>query len=243
MESASFISQQLKVTRVRIRPLLFLLAFAFVSGMPPVHAALGIAPRCLPPASLQGKTSDAKLPVTELSRALPSYDLEDRDYLIRTIAFEAPDEPDEGKAAVAYVIINRKRSGSWGDNIKEVVTRPWQFEPWMTRRKQIEKLSADDPRYRAAARIADAVLTGQMPDPTAGATHFLNPTVVRQRRGGSLPSWARGEGQSIGRHTFYSFEESAATALGDSLHTEKSAGCEDRLEEAVDQSKTLGHDG
>ena len=59
------------------------------------------------------------------------------------------------------------------------------------------------PRYRTAAQIADAVLAGQMPDPTAGATYFLNPAVVRQRRGGSLPSWAQGEGLSIGRHTFY----------------------------------------
>ena len=42
-----------------------------------------------------------------------------------------------------------------------------------------------------------------MPDPTAGATHFLNPAVVRQRRGGSLPSWERSEGQPIGRHAFY----------------------------------------
>src|SRR5262245_16909434 len=116
----------------------FLLASIVVSGVQPVHAALGIAPRCLPSGSIPGKTSGVKLPITELSPALPSYDPEDRDYLIRTIAFEAPEEPDEGKAAVAYVIINRNRSGNFGDNIKEVVTRPWQFEPWMTRRKEIE---------------------------------------------------------------------------------------------------------
>ena len=61
----------------------------------------------------------------------------------------------------------------------------------------------DDLRYKKAARIADAVLEGDMPDPTAGATHFLNATIVRQRRGGSLPSWARSEGLVIGRHTFY----------------------------------------
>ena len=97
----------------------------------------------------------------------------------------------------------RTKSGRWGDTIKDVVTRPWQFEPWMTRRKEIGRLSPNDPRYQDAARIADAVLSGQMPDPTAGATHFLNPTIVRQRRGGSLPSWAQGEGQPIGQHTFY----------------------------------------
>src|SRR6185312_12331239 len=115
----------------------------------------------------------------------------------RTIAFEAADEADEGKAAVAHVILNRERSGRWGDNFKDVVTRPWQFEPWMTRRTEMERLSPDDPRYEDAARIADAVLKGRTPDPTAGATHFLNPTVVRQRRGGSLPSWAQGEVQPI----------------------------------------------
>ena len=122
------------------------------------------------------------------------------------------------------MILNRKRSGRWGDNVKDVVTRPWQFEPWITRRREMEKLAPDDARYQSAARIADAVLTGEMPDPTAGATHFLNPTIVRQRRGGSLPSWARGEGQAIGRQTFYSPYESGGmemarsiAALGDPL--------------------------
>jgi spore germination cell wall hydrolase CwlJ-like protein len=150
----------------------------------------------------------------KIPQAIPTYDAEERDYLIRTIAFEAPDEPDEAKAAVAYVIINRKRSGNWGDTIKEVVTHPWQFEPWMTRRSEMKKLSPNDSRYQDAARIADAVLTGHMPDPTAGATHFLNPTVVRQRRSGSLPPWARGEGQPIGRHTFYSPYEGSEISEG-----------------------------
>ena len=219
---------------MRIRCLLFLLAPILLSGATPVHAALGIEPQRLLPAATQGATDtvDAKLPITELGQAVPNYEPEERDYLIRTIAFEASGEPDEGKAAVAFVILNRKRSGRWGDNIKDVVMHPWQFEPWMTRRKEMEKLSLDDPRYQSAARIADAVLTGQIPDPTAGATHFLNPTVVRQRRSGSLPSWARGEGQPIGRHTFYSLNEDSAGparaalymgALGDPLRFDTSS--------------------
>jgi conjugal transfer mating pair stabilization protein TraG len=151
-----------------------------------------------------------RLPIPNLVRAVPNYDPEERDYLIRTIVFEATGETREGKAAVAHVILNRRRSGRWGDNIKDVVTQPWQFEPWMTRRQEIRKLSPDDARYKDAAQIADAVLAGEMPDPTAGATHFLNPVIVRQRRGGSLPKWARGEGHPIGRHTFYLPDESAA---------------------------------
>jgi spore germination cell wall hydrolase CwlJ-like protein len=111
------------------------------------------------------------------------------------------------------VILNRAKSGRLDDSIMDVVTHPWQFEPWMTRRDEMEKLSPADPRYRNAAQIADAVLSGQMPDPTAGATHFLNPMVVRKRRGGSLPSWARDEGQPIGRHTFFSPNEVRGVAL------------------------------
>jgi Cell Wall Hydrolase len=189
---------------VRYRRLLFVAVLSLLGGATPVYAALGTEPRRLPPA-MEGAMDmvEAKLPIPELDQAVSNYDPEQRDYLIRTIVFEAADEADEGKAAVAHVILNRKRSGRWGDNIKDVVTRPWQFEPWMTRRTEMERLSPDDPRYEDAARIADAVLNGQTPDPTAGATHFLNPTVVQQRRGGSLPSWARGEGQPIGRHTFY----------------------------------------
>jgi spore germination cell wall hydrolase CwlJ-like protein len=137
--------------------------------------------------------------------------IDERDYLIRTIVFEASGETEIGKIAVAYAVLNRKKSPKWGDNIKAVVTQPGQFEPWMTRRKEIEQLSPDDPRYRSAAKIADAVLSGETPDPTAGATHFLNSVIVRERRGGTLPSWARGEGRPIGRHTFYSPHERKAS--------------------------------
>src|SRR5262249_4486058 len=161
---------------------------------------------CLP-ASQESKI-DGVRPVTADAEVIAHFDAEDRDYMIRTIVFEADGEPEEGKIAVAYVILNRIKSGGWGDSIKDVVTSPWQFEPWMTKRDEMEKLSPGDPRYRDAAQIADAVLAGQMPDPTAGAMYFLNPTVVRERRGGSLPSWAQGEGQPIGHHTFYRPDES-----------------------------------
>jgi hypothetical protein len=205
VESASFTPKpkELKETRVRIR-LSFTLALFLLGGATPLHASLGARSECLPLVPPEGpEAAGIKSSLAELSQAAPNYNAEDRDYMIRTIAFEAPEESDEGKAAVAYVILNRTRNGRWGDNIKDVVTHPWQFEPWMTKRQDMERLSPNDPRYRSAAQIADAVLNGEMPDPTAGATHFLNPTVVRQRRGGSLPSWARSEGQPIGRHTFY----------------------------------------
>lgn len=149
-------------------------------------------------------SSDVTSPLAEQAHTALDPGSEGRDYLIRTIVFEASGETEIGKAAVAYVILNRRRNGSWGDRIRDVVTHPRQFEPWMTRKDEIKKLSPNDPRYLDAAKIADVVLAGLIPDPTAGATHFLNPIVVRQRRGGSLPSWAEGDGQPIGRHVFYS---------------------------------------
>ena len=92
----------------------------------------------------------------------------------------------------------------------------------------MQRLSPSDPRYQSAARIADAVLAGETTDPTAGATHFLNPTIVRQRRGGSLPAWAHGEGHPIGRHTFYSPDEGKAALRQAALlewQTNSSADC------------------
>ena len=68
--------------------------------------------------------------------------------MIRTMAFEAQGEPDIGKAAVAHVILNRKKTHRWGNTIKDVVMKPWQFEPWMTRRKDMERLSPVDPSAR-----------------------------------------------------------------------------------------------
>ena len=143
--------------------------------------------RCVLPAFQQLALPAEKIGISKLRFVSPTYTSEDRDYLIRTIAFEASGESEEGKAAVAHVILTRKRSGKWGDTIKEVVTHPWQFESWMTKRAEMESLDVDDYRYRSAAQIADAVLAGHMSDPTTGATHFLNPTVVRKGAESSLP--------------------------------------------------------
>ena len=196
---------------------------------------LATSPRCkIGRQGCNAATSAALLPTTDVAKqpaaaagwttkpdpkAMSRYPVawhltvDDRDYLIRTIAFEASGEPAIAKIAVAYVVLNRKKSGKWGDSIKAVVTATGQFEPWTTKRSEMEGLSPDDPRYQSAAVIADAVLSGQTPDPTAGATHFLNPTIVRERRGGALPSWAQEEGLPIGNQTFY-FPEGGGTSPG-----------------------------
>ena len=191
---------------MRIWYLRLLFTVALVGNPALSYAAIEDWGRCFYSGSAERGTRFAHAETLLPGAPRPEAGLDDeaRDALIRTIAFEADGETEIGKVAVAHVILNRMRLGTWGDDIKEVVMHPWQFEPWMTRRSEMENLAYDDRRYLSAALIADRVLSGELPDPTAGATHFLNPVVVRKRRGGSLPKWAEGEdGRPIGRHTFY----------------------------------------
>lgn len=127
----------------------------------------------------------------------------DRDYLIRTVIGEAANQPDEGLAAVAHVVMNRVNRGKYGASPTAVVFAPNQFEPWSTRRNELFSIDEGSPEYKRAAAIVDGVLSGKVKDPTGGATHFLQEETVRQRRGGALPDWATGKSMKVGAHTFY----------------------------------------
>lgn len=127
----------------------------------------------------------------------------DRDLMIRTILGEAANEGPRGQAAVAHVILNRTAAGQYGATPSQVVLAPNQFEPWSTRSKELLSYKPTSPAYQQAGDIVDMVAAGDIPDPTNGATHFLNPEIVRARRGGSLPNWAGQPTAQIGGHTFY----------------------------------------
>lgn len=135
------------------------------------------------------------MPVNDLSPR-------DKDLMVRTILGEAAQEGPRGEAAVAHVILNRLASGSYGRSATDVVLAPNQFEPWSTRSKELMAIKPDSQAYRETSDIVDMSANGDIPDPTNGATHFLNPAVVVQRRG-SLPSWAQQPVAKIGNHTFY----------------------------------------
>lgn len=129
----------------------------------------------------------------------------DRDMMIRTVLGEAAGEPQQGQAAVAHVIMNRLYDGQWGDTPSAVVQAKGQFEPWQTRRKELMGIDRNSPQYQNVGKIVDGVVSGAIDDPTNGATYFLNPTIVRNRTGGTLPNWAQGKPTAqIGNHAFYS---------------------------------------
>lgn len=138
---------------------------------------------------------------------------DDRDLMIRTIIGEAADQPEEGQAGVAHVIMNRLRSGRHGSSPSDVVLARGQFEPWQTRARELMGISPQSRQYQRMGDLVDRVAGGEHEDPTNGATHFLEEAIVRRRRGGSLPSWASGDGQRIGDHTFYA-PEGRVGALG-----------------------------
>lgn len=127
----------------------------------------------------------------------------DRDLMVRTVLGEADDQSPQGQAAVAHVIMNRVNDGSFGRTPGDVVLAKGQFEPWATRARQLLAIDRKSPSYDQASSIVDGVLSGDIPDPTGGATHFLNPDIVRARRKGSLPDWAQGASVRIGDHAFY----------------------------------------
>jgi spore germination cell wall hydrolase CwlJ-like protein len=131
-----------------------------------------------------------------------------RDMLIRTVFGEAANQPTEGQAAVAAVIKNRMAAGRYGGtDVPSVVRAPNQFEPWNNpdAKAGMLALNPSDPRYQKIGNIVDQVMTGQMADPTSGATHFFAPK-AQAALGRSVPAWAQGDGQRIGDHAFYAPE-------------------------------------
>ncbi len=134
-------------------------------------------------------------------------DQKQRDLAIRMLIAEANGEPEEGKTAVAHVMLNRLKSGRWGDDLTSVLTAPKQFEPWATRRNELMSYSPTDSKYQEAASIFDSVAKGEVPDPTKGALNFANVGTVQQRGNNAGMSWinkmlANGSAVKIGNHTF-----------------------------------------
>jgi hypothetical protein len=131
---------------------------------------------------------------------------QDIDMMTRTVIGEAGDQSPEGQAAVAHVILNRVASGKYGDTPTQVVLAPHQFEPWAQPQKMMA-YSPDSPAYQQARGMVENAVTGTIPDPTDGATHFYAP-VAQKALGRKTPDWAKPEQKTaeIGGHRFYAPE-------------------------------------
>lgn len=143
-----------------------------------------------------------------------------RDYAIRTILAEGGNQGPMGMAAIGHVISNRVKHGGFGEGLEGVITKPYAFEPWLHagkgRGNDPLRYDPGSPQYQTAAKIFDAVMAGQIPDPTRGATHFYSPTSQAQLASVDnrklVPDWATSEAHraSIGGHEFYAPEGAGA---------------------------------
>ncbi len=118
---------------------------------------------------------------------------------------EARDQGFTGKLAVAWSIRNRvMKAGKtwWGDTWEEVIEKKWQyssFNPDDPNAKLLPGDPATDPAWAASLQAAERAWLGFGPDPSQGATHYYNPSMV------TAPAWVASATLTvkIQDHSFY----------------------------------------
>jgi len=124
----------------------------------------------------------------------------DEDLAVRTIIGEAKGEGARGWEGVADVIRNRSKQS--GKSFADVVLAPGQFEPWSSRKKELESYDSSSPIFQQVARTVLPVLRGEKRGPAGDATHFYGPA-SQAALGRPAPSWDNGKGIDIGNHRFF----------------------------------------
>lgn len=140
---------------------------------------------------------------------LPAWD--DITFCGSAVYLEAGGEPFVGKLGVAYVICRRDDANPNDPGLDDVLLKPWQFSAFNTEhapRARLQNVMIARPPSLAwwdSMKAAAAAIFELLPDPTGGATHYLNEAVTRQiRKDGTLPPWfdeAKVTAR-IARHTF-----------------------------------------
>ena len=136
---------------------------------------------------------------------------DDVDILARTLYGEARGEGLHGMIAVAWAIRNRvdtdlnhdgKRDW-WGEGYTEVCRTPYQFSCWNKNDPNYPYLIGQklipEKAFSLAIQAAQSVISGRIPDPTGGATHYYATSMK------TPPAWTT-KGQftaQIGQHRFY----------------------------------------
>lgn len=109
----------------------------------------------------------------------------DLDILARTLYGEAEGNNIADAKAIAAVIVNRTRFPNWPNRIAAVCLQAWQFSCWNQSDPNRERiLNAHGDWYDTCTKIAGEAISGEMADPTNGATHYYETGI-------KAPKWAK----------------------------------------------------
>lgn len=135
---------------------------------------------------------------------------------VLTIAYESRGENERGQRAVAEVLLNRMETSVYSEDVCEVVTQDNQFE-WYRRSLNKTLTPLTDAEYLQAARVWFSYEYGNTKREVLLPCHttFINPALVKKRRGGYLPSWwtSGNYPRTIGNHEFRCEPRVIAAAL------------------------------
>jgi len=129
--------------------------------------------------------------------------------LARMLLGEAENCSKNEKIAIVYTVLNRmKDNKDWnGKTLKEVILKPYQYSAFNKDRnaKLKNPLAYNANEFLESLKLAEEILAGKYPDPTNGATHYINPNHPDLKR--SLPKWIK-KLELVGRiedsfHIFY----------------------------------------
>ena len=112
----------------------------------------------------------------------------------KAVYFEARGEKDQGKYAVAHVVMNRAKLNKYNNDPCKVVHDSCQFS-WKCDKKS--DVPTDQEAWGDSILVAATVMMGYNRDNTAGATYFHSKKV--------RPSWRKEfvRTATIGKHVFY----------------------------------------
>ena len=129
----------------------------------------------------------------------------DLTFLALVLWREARAEPHDGKAAVAYSILNRvERPSWWGRTLLEVVTKKWQYSS-MTDPHDVQLTrwpTSYDPVWLECLEVATGVLSRILPNPAPGADSYYAVTMP------AAPNWATPATfvAQVGHHRFHNLD-------------------------------------
>ena len=126
---------------------------------------------------------------------------DDMTVMAGTIWGEARNQSTDGMIAVGNVILNRVKANSWyGNGIKSVCLKKWQFSCWNEddpNYKKILEIDWQDNQFCKALSLSYYLLKNKIDDNTKGATHYHTKSIS--------PKWAENKIPcvAIGDHLFY----------------------------------------